>query len=78
MLPFGLAFLWERHIGRISDSRQIAGETHLQVLGEITTLPARSLIPGRRSSDRMLRERVTFEESVDALARWTHSVIQRA
>jgi capsular exopolysaccharide synthesis family protein len=66
-IPFGCAFLWERHLKRISDSGQLASELSLQVLGEITALPARAMLPGGRSSDRFLRDRVLFEESIESL-----------
>lgn len=67
LAPFGLAFLWERSLRRIRDARQITAQSNLQVLGEITALPARALRSGQRSSDRQMRDRLTFEESVDAL-----------
>ena len=66
-VPFGLAFFWERRLRRVSDASQIAAQVSLPVLGEVTALPKRSLIGGARSADRLLRDRLTFEESIDAL-----------
>ncbi len=66
-MPFGLAFLWERWVRRIADAEQVMGEMNVPVLGEIVTLPARSLVPTLGSQNRLLRARYTFEESVDSL-----------
>lgn len=66
-IPFGLALLWERRQRRLSSAQQVALEANLSVLGEITALPKRSLQSGRVLSNRVLRDRLTFEESVDSL-----------
>lgn len=65
-VPFGLAFLWERLMRRISDSHRLAVELNLPVLGEIATLPSSRGAKGFRSAS-FVRERVTFEESIDSL-----------
>lgn len=64
--PFGLAFLWERWMRRVSDSHRLAVELNLPVLGEIAALPTRRGAKGFHSAG-FVRERVTFEESVDSL-----------
>ncbi len=66
-IPFALALLWELRVRRISSVDQIQDETRLPVLGEITSLPARSVLPGRNSVARFERHRSAFEESVAAL-----------
>lgn len=66
-LPFGLAVGWDRWVRRIHDARQLANEVNLPVLGEVTALPARWLVPNRRSDHRFLRERMTYEESIESL-----------
>ena len=68
VLPFGLAFLWERRLGRISSAQQIPTAVNVPLLGEITALPRRTLSTRLRSSDhRLTRDRLTFEESINAL-----------
>lgn len=67
MLPLGLAIVAERRLRRIADPRQILRETSLAVVGEITTLPTRSLVPSRRSRDRFARHCGTFQESIETL-----------
>jgi polysaccharide biosynthesis transport protein len=64
--PFGLALLWERWARKVTDSHRLSAEFELPVLAEIATLPTRRLTQGFRSNG-FLRERVTFEESVDSL-----------
>jgi capsular exopolysaccharide synthesis family protein len=64
--PFALAFLWERLSRRISDSRRLAADANVPVLGEIAMLPTRRAA-GKTPSTTYFRERVTFEESIDAL-----------
>lgn len=64
-VPFGLAFLWERWMRRISDGNRITQESNLPVLGEIASLPSRTTSFEDPSGG--LRDRVTFEESIDAL-----------
>lgn len=65
-LPFGLALLWERWARKVTDSHRLSAELELPVLAEIATLPTRRLAQGYRSTG-FMRERVTFEESVDSL-----------
>lgn len=62
--PFVVAVGWERAVRKVSNVEQIATETRLPVVGEITTLPVRSLLPGRRAVNRFERHRSTFEESI--------------
>lgn len=64
--PFGLALLWERWARKVTDSHRLSAELELPVLAEIATLPTRRLAQGYRSNG-FMRERVTFEESVDSL-----------
>lgn len=66
--PFALAFVWERSLKRISDSRQLVARGTPPVVGEITVLPTRWSMPGTGSDDRFLRDRITFEESIDSLS----------
>lgn len=66
-MPFGLAVLAERRLRRIAESQQICRETRLQVMGEITTLPTRSLLPSRRAASRFVRHCSTFQESIENL-----------
>ncbi len=66
-MPFGLAVLAERRLRRIAESQQICRETRLQVMGEITTLPTRSLLPSRRAANRFVRHCSTFQESIENL-----------
>lgn len=66
-LPFGLAVVAERRLRRIGEPQQICRETNLQVVGEITTLPTRSLLPSRRAAHRFVRHCSTFQESIENL-----------
>ncbi|HUY91124.1 MAG TPA: polysaccharide biosynthesis tyrosine autokinase [Pirellulales bacterium] len=66
-IPFGLAFLWERWVRRISDAGQVSMEANLPVLAEISALPTRSSMASRLTANRFARDRATFEESIDAL-----------
>jgi capsular exopolysaccharide synthesis family protein len=66
-LPFALVAGWDRWVRRIHDARQLAQEADLPVLGEVTALPTRWLTPNRRSHDRFLRDRMTYEESIESL-----------
>jgi polysaccharide biosynthesis transport protein len=65
--PFALALLWERRTRRIANVKQLALETHLPVLGEITMLPERAMLPSSNANARLLEDRKLFEESVDSL-----------
>src|SRR6185437_6925362 len=49
-----------------SDSHRLAADLNLPVLGEIACLPASRGAKGFRSAG-FVRERVTFEESIDSL-----------
>lgn len=64
VLPLALALLWEFRVRRITNCDDIPQQTQLRVLGEVTNLPVRSLLPGRRSRSRFQQELSTFEESV--------------
>ena len=66
LAPFGLAFLWERLSRRVSDGDRLAAESKMLVLGEVASLPTLRAA-GKLPSANYYRERVTFEESVDAL-----------
>ena len=65
-VPFGIAFLWERLARRVSDGERLSADANLLVLGEVASLPTRRMT-GTTHSAGYVRERVTFEESVDAL-----------
>jgi capsular exopolysaccharide synthesis family protein len=65
-LPFCLAIGWERCTGRIHDGRQLTEEVEFPVLGEISMLPTRWAHAGREDA-LYLRDRIAFEESIDAL-----------
>ncbi|HVX15447.1 MAG TPA: polysaccharide biosynthesis tyrosine autokinase [Pirellulales bacterium] len=67
LIPFGLAISWERWTRRIHDAQQLAQEVNVPVLGEISMLPTRWSAAGAAADGRYVRERMTFEESVDAL-----------
>ncbi len=63
VIPFGIAFLWENSVRRISSVEQLQLKTNIDVIGEVSRLPARQ---GRRS--RVLgHELGLFEESIDSL-----------
>jgi capsular exopolysaccharide synthesis family protein len=61
-----LAFLFERLARRVSDGDRLAADANVPVLGEIASLPTRRA-NGKTPSATYFRERVTFEESIDAL-----------
>ena len=61
------AVVGTRRQRRISSAHQVSAEANLSVLGEITALPKRSLESGLALSSRVLRDRSTFEESVESL-----------
>lgn len=67
LLPFGLALAWERWSRRIHDAQQLAQEINLPVLGEISALPTRWAKIEEGTEGSYLRERLTFEESIDSL-----------
>ena len=63
LLPFGFAFLWESSVRRINSVEQLEAKTSVEVIGEVSRLPARQ---GRNS--RVLgHELGLFEESIDSL-----------
>ncbi|NLF06693.1 MAG: polysaccharide biosynthesis tyrosine autokinase [Pirellulaceae bacterium] len=66
-LPFALAVLWERLVGRVGDSAALESQSRLAVLGEIARLPMRSPIGHRSSSERVKHDLRLFEESIDSL-----------
>lgn len=66
LLPFGLAISWERWTRRIHDALQLAQEVNVPVLGEISMLPTRWISQSAAKDSRYLRDRMTFEESIDA------------
>ena len=66
LVPFGIAFLWERLARRVSDSERLANDANLPVLAEVASLPTRRST-GKTPSAGYFRERVTFEESIDSL-----------
>lgn len=75
-LPFGLAVLWERRTRRISTADHFAPGMNLNMLGEVSRMPARvvSHRVGIGVDDAYSRDRLLYEESVDALrVSLTHS-----
>ena len=47
VLPFALALLWEvAVVRRVATVDQLEDEARIPVIGEITELPTRSLLPG--------------------------------
>ncbi|HEY4309128.1 MAG TPA: polysaccharide biosynthesis tyrosine autokinase [Pirellulales bacterium] len=64
VLPFALALLWELRVRRVATVDQLQDEARLPVLGEITEMPIRSMLPGRRADARFERQRSAFEESI--------------
>ena len=67
VLPFALALLWEIRVRRIATVEQLRDEARLPIIGEITSLPTRSLLPGRRAAARLERQRSIFDESISQL-----------
>jgi capsular exopolysaccharide synthesis family protein len=63
-LPFLLAVLWEYRVRRVSGAQQLQEEIRLPVIGEVTTLPIKSMIPAWGASDRFERHRHMFQESI--------------
>ncbi len=63
--PFALAVLWEFKVRRIAESHQIAAETELPVLGEVTMLPIQMSNPNVPVPKRWEQYRNTFQESID-------------
>ena len=66
-MPFGLAVLWERLVGRVGDSQSLEQQSNLAVLGEITRLPVRKAMPRDSARIRIGYDIRLFEESIDSL-----------
>jgi capsular exopolysaccharide synthesis family protein len=66
-LPFALAVLWERQVGRVVDARSLEQQSSLAMLGEITYVPTRTLLPHDSADARLGYESRLFEESIDSL-----------
>jgi len=64
VLPLGLALLWEFRVRRISSGSEILQQTRMRVVGEITSLPNRPLMRGKRSNLRFQQQLSLFDESV--------------
>jgi capsular exopolysaccharide synthesis family protein len=67
ILPLGLLVVWEALARRIVGSDQLVQETHLPVIGEVATLPARPLLPRRGALRRYQRDLALFRESVHSV-----------
>ena len=67
-VPFGMAVAREMTVRRISDVEQLSRESGLRVLGEIASLPVRSVAvsPGKLSG-RLRRDMYVFAESINSL-----------
>ena len=63
ILPFGIAFLWENAVRRINSVQQLEAKTNVEVIGEISRLPARQ----GRNAKLLGHELGLFEESIDSL-----------
>lgn len=63
LLPLGFAFLWESSVRRINSVEQLESKTHVDVIGEVSRLPARQ--GGRARA--LGHELGLFEESIDSL-----------
>jgi len=64
LFPFALAVIWELRVRRIATVEQLRDEARLPVIGEITAIPARSLLPSLGATARFERQRSAFEESI--------------
>ncbi|MBM4000048.1 MAG: polysaccharide biosynthesis tyrosine autokinase [Planctomycetes bacterium] len=64
LLPFVLAVFWENRTRHLTFSEQVAKETHLPVLAEVSRVPTR-LMSGRER--KLGLRRAMFEESIDQL-----------
>ena len=63
IIPFGVAFLWENSVRRISSVEQLEARTNVEVIGEVSRLPARQV----RNRSMLGHELGLFEESIDSL-----------
>jgi len=75
-VPFVLAVLWERIVGRVSDTAQFEQASRLAVIGEIARLPVRAGAFHGGSSGRTSQSIALFEESIDSLR--TYLVLSEA
>jgi capsular exopolysaccharide synthesis family protein len=66
-LPFLLAVAWERNVHRISDLEYLERNLDLNVIGEITRLPTRSIVLEPSRAKRFKGDLRLFEESIDTL-----------
>ncbi|MBN2021548.1 MAG: polysaccharide biosynthesis tyrosine autokinase [Pirellulales bacterium] len=66
-LPFVLAVVWERLVGRVSDTAQFEQASRLAVIGEIARLPMRTGVFQGAASGRTSQGIALFEESIDSL-----------
>ena len=66
-LPFALAVVWERMVGRVSDPMMLERQSKLSVVGEIAHLPVRSPVSHGSASARIKHDLRLFEESIDSL-----------
>lgn len=67
-VPFGLAFMKELLVRRVSDVEQLARESKLRVLGEIAELPVRNVaVSPHKISGRLQRDAHVFAESINSL-----------
>lgn len=67
-VPFGLALMREATLRRVTDAEQLYGDTHMRVLGEIVSFPARRVAANPRQLPKRLRKDMyAFAESIDSL-----------
>lgn len=64
LVPLALCVAWEHFFRRISSRSQVENMPHMNVVGEVTSLPSRA---GRSASRTPQRDVLLFEESVDSL-----------
>ncbi len=63
LIPFGIAFIFENSVRRISTAEQLEQKTNADVIGEVSRLPARN----NRRTRAVGHDLGLFEESIDSL-----------
>ncbi len=66
LIPFGLAVVWEKIVGRVDGPQQL-WQADLTVIGEVARLPVSSRVTSLTSSRAVARDISLFEESIDSL-----------
>ena len=68
VVPFGLAFLWEVRVRRISNVQQLGQNMATPVVGEVANLPAIKFGSGKSVSRRTTKQLRLYQESVDNIS----------